>query len=79
MNYFYAYVFITVALSVIYLIIFSEFFAEVGFAICNPKFIYKKVKVNWFGAILLALVANICLFPCTACYWLYKLCTVGRK
>lgn len=44
----------------------------------NPKVIYKNVKVNWFGAWLLAIVCNIC-FPVVAIpYWIYKICTIGR-
>lgn len=45
----------------------------------NPKVIYKNVKVNWFGAWLLAVVCNVC-FPVVAIpYWIYKLCTIGRQ
>lgn len=45
----------------------------------NPKVIYKNIKVNWFGAWLLAVVCNIC-FPVVAIpYWIYKLCTIGRQ
>jgi hypothetical protein len=44
----------------------------------NPRVIYDNIKVNWFGAWLLAVVFNI-LFPTMAIpYWIYKICTVGR-
>jgi hypothetical protein len=50
-----------------------------GVEFFNPCFIYRKVRVNWFGAIVLALFYNV-LWPIPAvCYWLYKLCTFGRK
>jgi hypothetical protein len=45
----------------------------------NPKAIYKSMKVNWFGAYLLATVAFICMTPAAIIYWFYKLCTVGRR
>ena len=45
----------------------------------NPNRIYQCHKVNRFGAYLLALIANLSI-PCYAIiYWIYKLCTVGRK
>ena len=47
--------------------------------IFNPKAIYKNMKVNWFGAYLLAIVAFICMTPAAIIYWFYKLCTVGRR
>ena len=45
----------------------------------NPKTIYKSIKVNWFGAYLLATVAFVCMTPAAIIYWFYKLCTVGRR
>lgn len=50
-----------------------------GLEFVNPIWLYKKYKVNWFGAILIAILFNILCFPLSICYWLYKLCTVGRK
>ena len=50
-----------------------------GFSWCNPCFIYNHTKVNWFGAIFLALIVNITLPFTSILYWLYKLCTFGRK
>ena len=47
--------------------------------LCNPFGVYDKIKVNWFGAWLIAIVVNV-LLPCIAIpYWIYKLCTVGRR
>jgi hypothetical protein len=45
----------------------------------NPKVIYKDIKVNWFGAYLLATIAFICMTPAAIIFWIYKLCTVGRR
>lgn len=45
----------------------------------NPIFIYNKIKVNWFGAWLLAIILNILLPAVAIYYWIYKLCTIGRK
>jgi hypothetical protein len=49
-------------------------------AVVNPIVVHKYNKqVNWFGAIVLALVFTaLCPLP-AAGYWFYKLCTVGRK
>lgn len=47
--------------------------------IFNPKVIYKGMKVNWFGAYLLATVAFICMTPAAIIFWIYKLCAVGRR
>lgn len=52
---------------------------SVGLEFVNPIWLYKKYKVNRFGAILIAILFNILCFPLSICYWLYKLCTVGRK
>ena len=45
----------------------------------NPIVIYKNNKVNIFGCIVLTLLGNIAFCPATPFYWLYKLCTVGRR
>lgn len=44
----------------------------------NPIVIYDKIKVNWFGAWLLAIVCNMALPAIAIPYWIYKICTVGR-
>ena len=50
-----------------------------GLEFVNPVWIYKKYGVNWFGAALLSLFFNMLTLPYALCYWIYKLCTVGRK
>ncbi len=50
-----------------------------GIEFVNPLVIYKHTKVNWFGAILLAMIYGAMCPVATFIYWLYKLCTVGRK
>lgn len=45
----------------------------------NPKVIYKKIKVNWFGAWFLAIIFNITLPILSVPYWIYKIFTIGRK
>ena len=45
----------------------------------NPIVIYNKIKINWFGALLLAIVFNVVLPVIAIPYWIYKICTVGRK
>lgn len=44
----------------------------------NPIVIYNSIKVNWFGACLLAIVCNVALPVVAIPYWIYKICTVGR-
>lgn len=61
------------------LLMITDDYGDNGFAWVNPLFIYRHAKVNWFGATFLALIANASI-PCYAIiYWIYKLCTVGRK
>jgi hypothetical protein len=50
-----------------------------GLEFVNPIWLYKKYKVNWFGAGLITILFNILSLPFAFCYWFYKLCTVGRK
>ena len=45
----------------------------------NPFVIFQKNKVNWFGAWLIAAVSFICMMPFALCFYIYKLCTIGRK
>ena len=50
-----------------------------GWEFVNPKIIYERMHVNWFGAVVVSVFFNA-LCPIGAiCYWLYKLCTIGRK
>lgn len=45
----------------------------------NPFWIYENYHVNYFGTIVLFLIYNL-ISPITSiCYWIHKLCTVGRK
>jgi hypothetical protein len=57
----------------------TDAYADAGFAWLNPRFIYRHARVNWFGAIFLALIANAILPVIAIVYWFYKLCTIGRK
>ena len=50
-----------------------------GIEFVNPLVIYKETRVNWFGAFFLAAFYGMMCPICTAGYWFYKLCTVGRK
>lgn len=50
-----------------------------GWEFVNPVHVYKYNKVNWFGAIVVALIYNALCPIGSVCYWFYKLCTVGRK
>ena len=49
---------------------------ETGF---NPIQVYKTYNVNWFGCIMLVLLAHTMFLIMAVVYWFYKLCTVGRK
>ena len=49
------------------------------FSLVNPKVIYRKLPVNWFGVILLTIIFNVCFVIVSVPYWIYKICTVGRK
>lgn len=51
---------------------------EIG-CLFNPITIYKRIKVNWFGASLLTILTNVLVPALSVPYWIYKLCTVGRK
>ena len=51
-----------------------------GWELCNPYWVYKYYQgVNWFGAIMLSLLYTVLCPVGAICYWMYKLCTVGRK
>lgn len=45
----------------------------------NPLYIYKDRRVNWFGALVVALIMNALCPIVSIIYWFIKLCTVGRK
>ena len=50
-----------------------------NFSFVNPIIIYRNIKVNWFGALFLTIIFNIFLPAIAIPYWIYKVCTVGRK
>lgn len=50
-----------------------------NFSFVNPIVIYDSIRVNWFGAWLLAIVCNVALPVIAIPYWIYKICTVGRE
>lgn len=45
----------------------------------NPIQVYEENNVNWFGCIMLVLLAHILFLPIAIIYWIYKLCTFGRR
>lgn len=50
-----------------------------GLEFVNPIWLYKRYRVNWFGAIFITIIFNMLTLPFSIGYWFYKLCTVGRK
>ena len=70
-----------IAINIIFWIVFftSDFFANLGLSFFNPVVFYNNIKVNWFGAWLLAIVFNLMLPSAAIFYWIYKICTVGRE
>ena len=70
------YIIITAILPLI--LIFESYF-KVGLQWINPIVIYNNVPVNWFGCIVLTILAHIAAGPWVIFYWFYKLCTIGRK
>lgn len=50
-----------------------------GWEFVNPKIIYQRIQVNWFGAVMLSLFFNLLCPIGAVCYWFYKLCTIGRR
>lgn len=45
----------------------------------NPKRIYKRFRVNWFGTIFLTLVVNLFCPIISIIYWFYKACSTRRR
>ena len=70
------YTFVTGLLHLMIIMISLE---KVGLQWINPIVIYNNVHVNWFGCIVLTILAHIIAGPWACFYWFYKLCTVGRK
>lgn len=50
-----------------------------GLSFFNPKVLYKYWQVNWFGAYFLGILFSVLFAPLSILYWIYKLCTIGRK
>jgi hypothetical protein len=50
-----------------------------GFNFLNPAQLHQHIKVNWFGTALIAVVLNVLFAPYAIVYWIYKLCTIGRR
>lgn len=64
----------------IWIIALFESHFDYGFQWINPLYIYQTVQVNWFGCIVLTILAHLAAGPIISIiYWFYKLCTVGRK
>ena len=70
------YTFVT---GLLHLMIIMISLGKVGLQWINPIVIYNNVHVNWFGCIVLTILAHIVAGPWACLYWFYKLCTVGRK
>lgn len=79
MEVFGSYIIIMVFINLMWWILCAEIASEMGLCFCNPKWIYRNTKTNWFGTICLAILANVAFGPAALCYWFYKLCTVGRE
>jgi hypothetical protein len=45
----------------------------------NPYYVYKTRNINWIGCAILTLLGNALLPLVSVCYWIYFICTVGRK
>ena len=50
-----------------------------GCEVVNPLWIYKHYNVNWFGAMCLCILFHLLAPVYAIFYWLYKLCTIGRR
>ena len=45
----------------------------------NPIKIYRTYRVNYLGAALICIIYNLLCPIGSIGYWIYKICTVGRK
>ena len=50
-----------------------------GLSFLNPNNLYETGKVNWFGAYFLGILLSLIFAHYALMYWIYKLCTVGRR
>ena len=84
---FFIYAFITGVFNLFIIMVSIDNGDEIGLQWINPIVIYNNVHVNWFGCIVLTILAHIIAGPWACLYWfykiiivgIYKLCTVGRK
>ena len=76
---FFVYAFITGGLNLFIIMVSLDNGDEIGLQWINPIVIYNNVHVNWFGCIVLTILAHIIAGPWACLYWFYKICTVGRK
>ena len=67
------------AVGIIFTCIFCEDDNCIVFENLNPVYIYNNRRVNWFGAIMLTLFANLLCPLLSISFWFYKLCTIGRR
>lgn len=73
------YTFATGLINVFIMALSLESGDEVGLQWINPIVIYNDVRVNWFGCIVLTILAHIVAGPWACLYWFYKLCIAGRE
>ena len=79
-------IFIIIFYSIVWSLLGALFLVMVGvldkfddFSFLNPIKIYKTYRVNYFGTALICIIYNL-LYPIGSIgYWIYKICTVGRK
>jgi hypothetical protein len=45
----------------------------------DPVVRYESEEFNPFGVVVLTVVFNVIFMPMAIVFWLYKLCTVGRR
>lgn len=74
-----ALVFIVVTWSVVGFTVSMTAINSEGLEYVNPVWIYKRYRVNYFGAAVLCILYNLICPIGSICYWIYKLCTVGRR
>ena len=72
-------VFIVMLWSAVGLVVSMTAINSEGFEYVNPVWIYKRYRVNYFGAAVLCILYNLICPIGSICYWIYKLCTVGRR
>lgn len=63
-----------------FIIVWNTILEWNDFECFNPIRNYKQWKnLNWFGVALGTIFLNLFYFPISITYWLWKLCTIGRK